>query len=331
MKKRAWVINESNGYKGLSLEEFEEEIPGPGKVRLQIEAFALNWGDMDLMHDHYSFSFPQFPARIGMEAAGIVDMVAPGVTGIEVGERYSTLPYFYYNEGTSAESAVVDARYVTKAPKGLSAVESASVWMQYLTAYYPLVAISNIGPKSNILIPAATSTAGTAAVQIGRMHGANVIGTTRFDYNEQYLKEMGADYVFVAGSGGLAEAIETFTDGRGVDVIFDPTGAVMIDQYKSSLAKNARMFFYGFLDGKLPDVPIMELLVANASFHPYSLFNYVEDSDMLNKGKSFLYDALESGALTPTIDKVFPMEGYVEAWDYLSAPRKSHGKVVIEV
>lgn len=105
----------------------------------------------------------------------------------------------------------------------------------------------------------------------------------------------------------------------------------MVEQYKSSFAKNARMFFYGFLDGQLPQIPVMELLVSNASFHPYSLFNYVEDSDMLNQGKAFLYDALESGALTPTIDKVFPMEGYIEAWDYLSEPRSAHGKVVIEV
>lgn len=331
MKKRAWVIHESTGYKGLTLEEFEEEVPGPGEVRLKVEAFALNWGDMDLMRDMYSFSFPTFPAKIGMEAAGIVDMVGPDVTDIEVGERYSTLPYFYYNQGTSAESAVVDARYVTKAPKGLSAVESASVWMMYLTAYYPLVAISNIDSGSNILIPAATSTAGTAAVQIGRMRGANVIGTTRYAHNEAFLKEMGCDHVVVPDGNNLADAIDAATAGRGVDVVFDPIGAGMIEQYKSSFAKNGRMFFYGFLDGQLPQIPLMELLVSNVSFHPYSLFNYVEDNEMLNKGKAFLYDALESGKLTPPIDKVFPMEGYIDAWDYLSAPRTSHGKVVIEV
>ena len=100
---REWVIRESSGYQGLVLQDCALEDAGPGEVRLRIEAFALNWGDMDLMLDRYSFSFPKFPARIGIEAAGIVDQIGEGVTGIEVGERYCTLPYFYYNRGASAE------------------------------------------------------------------------------------------------------------------------------------------------------------------------------------------------------------------------------------
>lgn len=327
---RAWVIHNYSGYEGLSLEEVKEESPGPGQVRLKIEAFALNWGDMDLMHDRYSFSFSTFPARIGMEAAGIVDMIGPDVEGIELGERYCTLPYFYDNQGTSAESAIVDARYITKAPKGLSAVESASIWMQYMTAYFPIVEISKADSTKSFLIPAATSTAGAAALEIGRMFGANMIGTTRFDYNHQYLEDLGADHVYVAGSGNLAEMLRDVTDGKGIDAAFDPVGASMIKQYSPALAKNARIYFYGTLDATFPELPIVDMFQANAVFQPYSLFNYVQDKEMCEKGKTFVYDALAKGQLKPRIDKVYPMEGYREAWDYLKAPRKSHGKVVIE-
>ena len=70
---KAWVMNDYSGFEGLRLEQFPDQEPGPGEVRLRIEAFALNWGDMDLMEDRYSYSFSSFPARIGMEAAGIVD------------------------------------------------------------------------------------------------------------------------------------------------------------------------------------------------------------------------------------------------------------------
>ena len=172
---RAWVIHEYSGYQGLSLEEFEPETPGPGEVRLRVEAFALNWGDMDLMNGQYSFGFREFPARIGIEATGIVDALGPGVSGVELGSRMCTLPYFYYERGVSGESAIIDQRFVTPAPAGLSAVESASIWMQYMTAYFPLVEELQAGPGSSILVTAATGTAGTAALRIGRRQGATMI------------------------------------------------------------------------------------------------------------------------------------------------------------
>ena len=210
---REWVINGYDGYPGLVLQDCELGTAGPGEVRLRIEAFALNWGDMDLMLDRYSFSFPRFPARIGMEATGIVDQVGPGVEGITVGQRYCTLPYFYDNAGTSADFAVVDARYITPAPEGLSAVEAASVWMQYMTAFYPVIDISKAGPGTNILATAGTSTAGTAALQLGRMAGATMITTTRFAANEGYLRANGADHVIVTGEDtNIAAAIHAATE-----------------------------------------------------------------------------------------------------------------------
>lgn len=327
---RAWVIHDYSGYEGLSLEEFAEEQPGPGEIRLRIEAFALNWGDMDLMHDRYSFSFPEFPARIGMEAAGIVDALGPDVTGISLGDRYCTLPYFYGNGGASGESLIIDQRYVTKAPAGLSAVESASVWMQYMTAYFPVVELSGAGPDSNILVTAATGTAGTAALEIGRIKGATMIGTTRFEHNRAFLESVGASHVIVAGSGNLAEQLHKITGGKGIDAAFDPVGGGMINQYGPALARDSQIFFYGTLDATFPELPIVDMFQANAVFHPYSLFNYVENAKMCAKGKAFVYDALASGKIAPRIDRVYPMEQYRDAWDYLKEPRTAHGKVVVE-
>jgi NADPH2:quinone reductase len=328
---RAWVLHDYSGYQGLSLEDFDEQSPGPGEIRLRVEAFALNWGDMGLMHNRYSFSFREFPARIGIEAAGIVDAIGADVLGIEMGDRYCTLPYFYYNRGASTESLIIDARYVTKAPAGLSAVESASIWMQYMTAYFPVVELSAAGPETNILVTAATGTAGTAALQIGRLRGATMIGTTRFDYNRDFLMQAGASHVIVAGSGDLADQLHDITGGRGIDVAFDPVGAGMMKHYGPALARNARIYYYGRLDEQFPDLPIVDMFQANAVFHPYSLFNYVEDPAMCARGKAFVYEAIASGQIAPRVDRVYPMEAYRDAWDYLKAPRKTHGKVVIEI
>lgn len=327
---RAWRIHDYSGYRGLRLEEEPLEEPGAGEIRLRVEAFALNWGDMDLMKDNYSFSFPRFPARVGIEAAGIVDAIGSGVEGFALDERVSTLPYFYDNRGASTESLVIDARYVAKAPPNLSAVESASVWMQYMTAYFPLAEISKVGPGSFCLAAAATSTAGSASLEIGRILGATMIGTTRSPESEAYLREMGADHVIVTGRDNVAERLREITGGKGIDMAFDPVGAGLIAQYSPALARNARIYFYGTLDTHAPQLPLMDMFQKNAVFHPYSLFNYVEDAEMCAKGKAFVYDALATGRIRPRIDRVYPMEQYVEAFDYLSQPRKTHGKVVIE-
>ncbi|NGO51364.1 zinc-dependent alcohol dehydrogenase family protein [Allomesorhizobium camelthorni] len=327
---RAWRIHDYSGYHGLNLEEEPWEEPGAGEIRLRVEAFALNWGDMDLMKDNYSFSFPEFPARVGIEAAGVIDAIGSGVAGFEIGERVSTLPYFYDNRGASTESLVIDSRYVAKAPPNLSPIECASIWMQYLTAYFPLAEVSKVGPASHVLVTAATSTAGSASLQIGRALGATMIGTTRFAGNAGYLLQMGADHVIVTDENDLTDQIVEMTGGKGVDMVFDPVGAGLVPRYSPALAKNARIYFYGTLDTVWPDLPFVDMFQKNAVFHPYSVFNYVEDAAMCAKGLAALYDMLAKGIIRPRIDRVYPMEKYVEAFDYLSQPRKHHGKVVIE-
>lgn len=324
------MIPDYTGYQGLELKEVPFEEPGPGEVRLKVEAFSLNWGDMDLMWDRYSFSFPKFPARIGIEAAGIIDALGPGVTGFKIGDRVGTLPYFYYNRGASTESLVIDARYVTKSPENLSAVEAASIWMQYMTAYFPLREIAKVGPGDFVLATAATGTAGAAALQIGKLLGATMIGTSRFERNIPYLRDLGADHVVIPGEGDLASELLEITGGKGVRVAFDPVGDSLIKRYSKAMAKDSTIFFYGTLDEVFPSLPIVDMLQRNTVFHPYSLFNYVENLEMQERGKEFVYEQIAKGKLAPSIDRTYPMEGYKEAFEYMSKPRERHGKIVIE-
>lgn len=327
---RAWMIPDYTGYQSLELREVPLEEPGLGEIRIRVEAFSLNWGDMDLMWDRYSFSFPKFPARIGIEAAGIVDAVGPGVTEYKVGERVCTLPYFYYNRGASTESLVIDARYVTKAPENLTAVEAASIWMQYMTAYFPLAELAKVGPGDFVLATAATGTAGAAALQIGKLLGATMIGTTRYQRNADYLRELGAEHVVVPGDGDLAAELMAITSGKGVRLAFDPVGDSLMRRYSTAMAKDSTIFFYGTLDEVFPSLPLVDMLQRNTVFHPYSLFNYVENLEMQERGKAFVYEHITSGKLAPSIDRTYPMEGYREAFEYMSKPRERHGKIVVE-
>ena len=118
--------------------------------------------------------------------------------------------------------------------------------------------------------------------------------------------------------------------GRAANTSACSLPPVMIARYSPALAKGATIFFYGTLDGVFPQLPIVDMLQANATFHPYSLFNYVENPEALQRGLDFVYAALKQGQIAPQIDRVYPMDQYRDAWDYLSQPRESHGKVVVE-
>jgi len=327
---REWVIDAYEGFESMRLQDCARQEPGPTDIRLRIETFALNWGDEDLMHDHYSFSFSELPARIGSEAAGIVEAVGAQVKDIKIGERYCTLPYFYDLRGTSADTVLVDQAYVAKAPDGLTAVEAASIWMQFLTAYYPVVELAKAAPGRNILVPAGTSTAGNAALQIGRMLGATMIATTRSEANRQILLDSGADHVFVDNGDNLAEFLNDVTDGVGVHASFDPVGGDFMNRYASSMAMGGRLFLYGALNGTFSPPPYVDMFQKNLLLQAYSVFNYVEDPEACERGKNFVYNAISNGELRPHVDRTFTMESHKEAWRYLKSARTDYGKVVVE-
>lgn len=194
---REWVIDSYDSYGALRLPDCATEDPGPRDVRLKVEAFALNWGGEDLMRDNYSFSFSSLPARIGIEAAGIVEAVGADVTDIKTGQRYCTLPYFYDTHGASADTVLIDQAYLTPAPAGLSAAESASVWMQFMTSCFPMIELAKAALGRKIFVPAGTSTASNAAIQIAKQAGATVNTSTRQARNEALLQADGADHVFL--------------------------------------------------------------------------------------------------------------------------------------
>ncbi|MFB0940994.1 MAG: zinc-binding dehydrogenase, partial [Paracoccaceae bacterium] len=120
------------------------------------------------------------------------------------------------------------------------------------------------------------------------------------------------------------------TKGLGIHASFDPIGEDFMDRYAGAMAKNGILFLYGGLTGTYANPPFLKMIQRSLWFHPYSLFNYVEDPEACHRGKTFVYSALSEGKLKLNIDKIFPMDGFVDAWRYLKSERKNHGKVVIK-
>ncbi len=317
------------GVSGLSLDDVLLPKPAKGEVLIDVAAFALNWGDMDLMEDNYSFSFEELPARIGSEAVGIVRAVGPSVSSQLIGKRVSTIPHFYRDKGVNGEFAVVPEMYITDAPDNLSDVRACSVWMQYLTAYFPLVEFVELDSRSIVLITAATGSAGLAALEIAKILGVTTICTTRSEGNRSVLTKSGADHVIVTSTEDLADRLNELTGDAGVNLIYDPIGGKVMSAYAQALAQDAVIVLYGGLSKEQTVLPELEMTTKNAVLRPYSVMNYSANDDMRRRGIAFIYGALQRGVLNATVDRTFPLESYDAAFTYMKSSRTSHGKIVV--
>ncbi len=321
-------FEELGGPEKLRVGPWPQRPLSEGEVRMQVRAFALNRADlMYLNGEHYTI--PDFPTRLGSEAVGIVTELAPGVEGLAVGDRVASLPFFT-PDGVQGTGAVVPARYLEIVDDRLTDAEACSVWMQYLTPYMAFVEVCRLRPGDTVLVTAATSTAGLGAIEIARSLGLRTVATTRSARKEQSLLDAGATATVVAGRDDLGEVIDRATQGRGLDAAFDPIGGRSLFDYVDHLASGATVLGYGTLSDEQPVIPVAAMCRARAVFHPYSLFNHIDDPVQRRGAVGYISDRIASGALTPRVDRVFPFDEAVDAYHYMLS-NSQVGKIVVTV
>ena len=314
----------------LRIEELPLTEPGEGEVRLKVEAIGLNRAEVMFRRGQY-LENPEFPSRIGYEAAGIVDAVGDGVDAVRIGDRVSTIPSFPMGRyGVYGESAIVPAYAVAHYPGKLPAVEGAAIWMQYLTAFGALIEYGRLQADTTVVITAASSSVGLAAIQITRAAGATALAVTRGADKKPFLLEAGAHHVIVTDEEDFAESVTKLTAGKGVAMAFDPVAGPMLGQIANAAAPGAMIFEYGALSPEPTVYPLFSALAKGLTVRGYTLFEIVRDPDMLARGKRFIYEGLESGALKPVIDRIFPLEDIAEAHRYMESNRQK-GKIVVTV
>src|SRR5713226_887949 len=168
----------AGGPEVLEFVEVQVPAPGPNEVRIKVKAIGINRAESMWRNDKY-IEPVKFPAGLGYEAAGIVNAVGKDVTDFAVGDAVSTIPAFSMNQYfTYGEVVLAPAYAVVKHPQSLSFVEAASVWMMFLTAYGALVFDAHVKPDDFVIIPAASSSVGLAAIQIANHAGATPIAWT---------------------------------------------------------------------------------------------------------------------------------------------------------
>lgn len=314
----------------LQLEETALETPGPGEVRIKVEAFGLNRAEV-LFRQGLYLERPKTPSLIGYEAAGVVDAVGPDVTDVKVGDRIGTIPGFSMRKyGVYGETAIVPANIVAPYPDNLSPIQGAAIWMQYMTAYGALVAIGGLTKGDFVMITAASSSVGLAAIQITKWLGGTAIATTRGASKKQALLDAGADHVIVTDEEDLPRRTKEITDRRGVRLIFDPVSGPFIETLASAATFGGIIIEYGSLSLAPTPFPLADALGKGLSIRGYTLFEISGNPEKLARGKQFVYDGLKAGALKPVIAKTFTLDEVVDAHRYMESNAQV-GKIVVTV
>ncbi len=314
----------------LKIEALPVAKPGEHELRIKVEAIGLNRAEVMFRNGAY-LETPQLPSRLGYEAAGVVDAIGKHVTDFKIGDRVNTIPAFSMGQyGVYAEYAVVPAHAVAKLPESLTMQQGASIWMQYLTAYGALIGIAQLKPGQRILITAASSSVGVAAIQMAKRLGAIVIATTRGPSKKPFLLDQGADHVIQTDAEDLVARMAEITQDTGAELIFDPIGGPLLSQLAEVSSKGGRIIEYGALDSEPTPYPLFSALAKALTIRGYTLFEMTHDKDRLENAKAFLWPLFDAGKLTPAIDKVFSFNQIQQAHEYMESNQQM-GKIVVTI
>ena len=313
-------FHQTGGPEVLKIEQVDVPPPGPGEVRIAVRALGLNRAEAVFRSGHY-LEQPKLPARLGYEAAGTVEGLGEGVQGLKLGDAVSTIPAFSLNQyGVYGDTATVPAAAVVKHPSSLSWTEAAAVWMQYATAYGALIDIAGLKAGDTLLIPAASSSVGLAAIQIARLVGATPVALTRGSSKRKPLLDAGAAHVIATEEQELVAEVKTLTGGKGARVVFDPVGGPTVAKLTAAMAEGGILFLYGALSTEPTPLPLMDVLSKVLTVRGSVLFEVTGDPvRRLERTKKFIVDGLSAGKLKPVIAKTFPLEQIVEAHRYLES------------
>ena len=327
---RAVRFHQAGGPEVLKIEMVDVPAPKAGEVRISVKALGLNRAESMFRLGQY-LEQPVFPARLGYEAAGTIEAVGPNVKNLKVGDAVSTIPGFSQNQyGVYGDLVLVPAAVVAKHPANLSWTEAAAIWMQYMTAFGAIIDIGKLSAGDTLLIPAASSSVGIAAIQIANMVGATPIAMTRSSKKAGALKELGAKHVIATEEQDLPAEVKKITGGKGAKMAFDPVGGPTLEKLMASMAQSGLIFEYGALSTEPTPLPLFELLGKLLTVRGYVLFEVVSDPKRLERGKEFIVGGLASGKLKPVIAKTFKFDEIVEAHRYLESNQQI-GKIVVTV
>jgi NADPH:quinone reductase-like Zn-dependent oxidoreductase len=322
-------IHQLGGPEVMQFEDLDVGAPGAGEVRLAVEAIGLNRSETLYRAGKYPTK-PQLPTLIGYEGVGIIEAMGAGVQGFEVGQRVCVVPSFRLGEyGLYGEKAIVPARSLLPAPPGLTPVEAAAIWMQYCTAL-AIIEAGHATVGDYVVIRAASSSVGLAAIQLANWAGAVPIAATRRSEKAAALKEHGARHVVATEETDIVAEVMRITGGKGARLVFDPVGGPEVDKLAQAMAEEGILFIYGGLSGQPTVFPHWPAAFKSLSVRGWVASFIWGHPERYLRAQKLILQGLESGHLKPIIARTFPLAQIVDAHRYVESNQQL-GKIVVTV
>lgn len=320
---RSVVCTELGPVDHLSLTEVPDPEAGPGELVIDVKVAALNFPDTLLVEGTYQFRVEP-PFTPGSEAAGIVTAVGEGVDW-ELGSAVVAV----HTHGAFAEKWRVPANGTFPFPEGLSYEQGAGFTMTYGTSYYALKQRAGLHPGETLLVLGAAGGVGSAAVELGKVMGARVIAAASTDEKRAFVRSLNADAVI--GYHDLRDNVKDLTNGKGVDVVYDPVGGALSESALRAIAWNGRFLVIGFAAGDIAAIRLNLVLLKGASVVGVFWGSWIErgGAEPLQNLRE-LYGMASSGQIKPRVSAVHELEGYKNAFRDLTS-RAATGKVVLRV
>jgi NADPH2:quinone reductase len=306
----------------------EIKIPNPkeGEILITVKACSVNFPDTLIIQGKYQFK-PEFPFSPGCDVAGIIEKVGENVKHFKVGDAIvGFIPF-----GGFAEKAIVKAIDCFPKPRGMSMVNASAFLLAYGTSYHALKDRANLQKGETILILGASGGVGLTALELAKLMGAKVIAAASSQEKLNLCKEFGADEVINYTEENLKDRVKELTNGKGVDVIYDPVGGAFSELALRAIAWRGRHLVVGFANGEIPKIPINLTLLKGASIVGvfWGAFAQKEPKKSLENIQQLLTWFVK-GEVKPHIDKTYSLKEAPKALEYMMQ-RKVKGKIVIDM
>jgi NADPH2:quinone reductase len=315
-------IDGFGGPEVLRLADAPDPSAGPGQIAVHVEAAGLNFIDVYHRTGLYPNPLPLVP---GLEGAGVVAGVGPGVTAFREGDRVAWTGIL----GSYAERVLLPAERAVAVPPGMGTDTAAALMLQGLTAHYLCTSTYPLKKGDTCLVHAAAGGVGLLLVQMAKRRGARVIGTVGTEAKAALAREAGADEVVLYTQEDFLEAVKRLTGGRGVDVVYDSVGKTTAEKSLDCLVPRGMMVFFGNASGPVPPIDPLALSRRGSLFltRP-NLVHYIADRASLEARAADVLGDAAAGRLRVRIDRTYPLAEAAEAHRALEG-RQTAGKVLL--
>jgi NADPH2:quinone reductase len=320
----AWLCENPIGVEALQWKELPTPEPKPGEVRVAIRAASLNFPDLLIVQNKYQMK-PPLPFVPGSEYAGVVEAVGEGVMHLKVGDAVAA----FGGTGGFGTHAVVNAALVVPLPKGFAFDDASAFILTYATTHHALVDRAALKAGETLLVLGAAGGVGTAAIQIGKVIGARVIAAASSDAKCELCRSIGADETINYAGANIRDEIKRLTDGKGVDVVYDPVGGDLAEPVFRSIAWRGRYLVIGFAQGPIPALPLNLALLKGASIVGVFWGEFARREPKANaRALAELMRWYAEGKVKPVIDLRLPMKELPAAYERMGS-RTVRGKLVM--